>query len=216
MESSGSAASIMRWARSKPQLRSSLSRFAKQIGYDTTDWVRVVMYRKCFEFIRDLGPERLDAMEISAGEHWQKTVKFRSFTPTHYPDFDICEQTLDRRFDLIIADQVFEHLAKPRQAAANVYSMLKPGGYFIIATPFLIRVHPSPIDCSRWTEQGLAIFLQESGFRSDLIKTDSWGNRACVVANFKGWKKRGFTRSLANEPEFPVVVWAYAQKPLEA
>ncbi|MBI1359075.1 MAG: methyltransferase domain-containing protein [Alphaproteobacteria bacterium] len=206
---------VMKWARANPRVRSTLRSIADAIHYDTTDWVRVVMYQKCFEFIRSLDPGRLDVMEVSAGEHWRKHFEFRSYTPTHYPDFDICRQTLPQKFDLIIADQIFEHLLRPADAARNVLAMLKPGGWFIIATPFLIRVHPSPIDCRRWTEQGLAMFLEDAGFRSDLIKTDSWGNRACVVANFKGWKKRGFFGSLVNEPEFPVTVWAFAQKPEE-
>ncbi len=207
------AEGVMRWARANHRVRSTLRSIAGAIHYDTTDWVRVVMYQKCFEFIRSLHPDRLEVMEVSAGEHWRKHFQFRSYTPTHFPDFDICGQVLPQKFDLIIADQIFEHLPKPREAARNVLAMLKPGGWFVIATPFLIRVHASPIDCSRWTEQGLSILLEEAGFHPELISTNSWGNRACVVANFKEWKKRGFFGSLANEPNFPVMVWAFARKP---
>jgi hypothetical protein len=46
----------------------------------------------------------------------------------------------------------------PARAARNVFTVLKEGGYFIIATPFLIRVHESPIDCTRWTKDGLFYF----------------------------------------------------------
>ena len=38
------------------------------------------------------------------------------------------------------------------------------------------------------------------------------GNRACLKANLMRWPKRGFTGSLENEPDFPVMVWAFAQK----
>ena len=31
--------------------------------------------------------------------------------------------------------------------------------------PFLIRVHNVPIDCSRWTEDGLKFHLEECGFK---------------------------------------------------
>jgi hypothetical protein len=56
--------------------------------------------------------------------------------------------------------------------------------------------------------------LAEAGFPMEKIVTGSWGNRACVKANlrsFPGWARRGFG-SLKNEPDYPVVVWALAQK----
>jgi SAM-dependent methyltransferase len=201
--------------RSRPALHKLLKRVAKAVGYDVTDWVRVVMYQKCFEFLRTLEPDRLDALEISAGPLWQQALTFRSYTATQYPGFDICEDILPQKFDVIVADQVFEHLKWPARAARNVFTMLKEGGYFIIATPFLIRVHESPIDCTRWTKDGLFYFLQEAGFPADMIKTDSWGNRACLISNLNSWRKRGFFGSLVNEPDFPLVVWAFARKPIE-
>jgi hypothetical protein len=144
---------------------------------------------------------------------WRRTFKFRSYKSTEFPDFDICSQVINQQFDLIIADQVFEHLAWPLRAGRNVYSMLSAGGYFVMATPFLIRVHEDPIDCSRWTERGLSYLLQEFGFKAPDIKTGSWGNRRCVDANLYRWRRYGFYRSLANEPNLPVMVWAIARKP---
>jgi SAM-dependent methyltransferase len=187
-------------------------RWLKAIGYDTTDWMRVVMYRDCFAFIRELGPERLDTMEISAGPQWRRQFQFRSYTATEYPGFDVCSEALPRRFDLIIADQVFEHLKWPYRAGRNILAMLNPGGFLVITVPFLVKVHRSPHDCSRWTEEGLSYLLQECGFPEAGITTNSWGNRACALANFTRWRKRGFLRPLANEPDFPLVVWAFAQR----
>jgi SAM-dependent methyltransferase len=208
-----SPGSLVSFVRRRPALKMIAKRILERIGYDTTDWVRVVMYRRAFAFIRELEPERLDALEISAGPQWRRQFQFRSYTEMNYPDFDICSDALPQRFDLIIADQVFEHLRWPARAARNVHAMLKPGGCFIIATPFLIRVHKSPIDCSRWTVEGLSYFLQEAGFPPEGITADGWGNRACVKANLTRWRKRGFFGSLKNEPEFPVMVWAFARKP---
>lgn len=188
-----------------------VKRWLRAVGYDPGHWVRTVMYRECFQMIQEIGPERLDALEISAGQEWCR-LPFRSYTPTTYPEFDICKDRLDRQFDLIIADQVFEHLLWPYRAARNVHAMLRPDGYFLISTPFLVRIHMIPTDCTRWTEQGLRHFLAECGFDLDRIKTGAWGNRACINANFKRWARRGWFRSLKNEPDFPVTVWALAQK----
>jgi len=107
---------------------------------------------------------------------------------------------------------VFEHLKWPYRAGRNVHAMLKPGGHFVISTPFLVRVHRVPIDCSRWTEDGLSYLLQECGFSSENVVTGSWGNRACLKGNLKNWRKRGLFGSLNNEPDYPVMVWAFAKK----
>jgi SAM-dependent methyltransferase len=206
------SAAAIAWARAHPALKERLRRALRAIGYDTSDWMRVVMYRRCFAFIADLGPERLDVLEISAGPHWAREFRFRSYKGTSYPNFDICAQALPARFDLIIADQVFEHLKWPYRAARNVLAMLRPGGHFVITVPFLVRIHRSPIDCTRWSEEGLRYFLIECGFSETGIATGSWGNRACLTANLTTWRKRGLFGSLANEPDVPLVVWAFAQR----
>jgi len=134
----------------------------------------------------------------------------------NYPAFDICKQALPEQFDLVITDQVWEHLLYLYRATRNVLAMLKPGGHFLVTTPFLIKVHRIPTDCSRWTETGMAHFVAECGFELDTVITGSWGNRAAVRANFDRSSRRGWFRSMKNEPDFPIVVWALARKPLQA
>ena len=201
-------------AYKRPALWERLRRTLRKTGYDTNDWVRTVMYREAFRHIEAMRPETLDVLEISGGNQWSRQFRFRSYEATQYPGFDICAETLPRQFDLIIADQVFEHLKWPYRAGRNVYTMLRPGGTFIISTPFLVRVHRVPIDCSRWTEEGLSYLMQECGFAAGDIETGSWGNRACLKGNLTRWRKRGYFGSLRNERDFPVMVWAFAKKPL--
>ncbi|ACL55890.1 class I SAM-dependent methyltransferase [Methylobacterium nodulans] len=209
---SGDAGFLVSFVRSRPALKQLLRRPLERVGFGTTDWVREVMYEECFAYLNRLGPQNLEVLEISAGPQWRQNFSFRSYAETQFPEFDICSQALPRTFDVIIADQVFEHLPWPYRAVKNVHAMLRPGGVFIIATPFLVRVHNVPIDCNRWTETGLSHLLQEGGFLPSNIETRSWGNRACVVGNFKRWRKRGFFGSRCNEANFPVMVWAYARR----
>ncbi len=179
--------------------------------YDVRDWIRQVSNSECTKLLEGIHPEKLNVLEISAGQKWQE-LPFKSFRGVYYPEFDICKETLPERFDLIIADQVWEHIAWPYRATKNVYEMLAPGGYFLNTTPFLIRVHEMPLDCSRWTETGMKYLLAEGGFPMEKIVTGSWGNRACIRANlraFPGWARRGYG-SLKNEPDYPVIVWALA------
>lgn len=191
----------------KPKIKKLLD----TVHYDYGHWARTVLYRECFKLVQELKPSELDVLEISAGKIWQP-LGFRSYTEANYPEFDVCSMALPKQFDLVIADQVFEHLLWPYRAGRNVYEMTKPGGHFLVTTPFLIKMHEVPVDCSRWTELGMKHLLAECGFPIEKIRTGSWGNRACVKANFNGWARQGWFNSLENEPEFPVSVWALATK----
>lgn len=183
----------------------------KQVGSTEEQWARVIMNQETREIINNLSPSNLETLEIS-GYSWNK-MPFKGYKSIHYPAFDICETLLEETFDLIIAEQVFEHLLWPYRAGKNVYQMLNPNGYFLITTPFLLRIHNYPSDCSRWTETGIKYFLAECGFSIERIRTGSWGNRACIRANFLEWKLyHPWFHSLKNEPMFPVVIWAIAQK----
>jgi SAM-dependent methyltransferase len=186
------------------------------LSLDHPHWDRIVMYDICREWIRGLDPSRMSLLEISPADVdiWRR-LGFRSSARVDYPEFDICSQVLSERFDLICADQVFEHLLWPYRAAKNIYEMLNPGGHALIATPFLLRTHPCPVDCSRWTETGMKYFLAECGFPLENIRTGSWGNRQCVISNLRTddrWTRYAFWRSLKNNSLFPVTVWALAQK----
>jgi SAM-dependent methyltransferase len=144
---------------------------------------------------------------------WRESFAFKSFTELNFPAFDICRDVDRRRFDLIIADNVFEHLPYPHRAGRNVFQMLRPGGYFLNITPFLIRVHDVPIDCSRWTIDGMKYFLEDCGFDRETMIAESWGNRACIRANFRKWARVGWYSPMHNEPPYPVQIWVLARKP---
>jgi hypothetical protein len=182
------------------------------IGSKETHWARVVMDRETDRYIRSMPYASCDALEIS-GTKWKK-LGFASYRSESFPDYDVCDKPLKLEgFDVVVAEQVLEHVLWPYRAVRNTWSMLRDGGVFIVTTPFLLRVHKCPVDCSRWTELGLKQLLVEGGFEADQIITGSWGNRACVRANFRRWRRWiSWAHSLRNESDFPVVVWAFARK----
>jgi SAM-dependent methyltransferase len=197
------------------RVKNLVTSVADKVGYDLTHLTRKVYWEDCRRKIEAMNPASLDVLEISAGAAW-RDMPFRSFQALDYPDHDICDEpsdpVLDGKFDLIIADQVFEHLLWPYRAGRNVYKMLRPGGRFMVMTPFLIRIHEVPFDCSRWTETGMKYFLAECGFDLNAIETASWGNASALKASLVTWGRVGWRRKMPNDPRFPITVWAVARK----
>lgn len=185
-------------------------------GHAHNQWMRVVMNRELDQLVMELKPNQLKACEIS-GRYWDRPGLFREYHALEYPTFDICADPGPHQYDLVIAEQVFEHLLWPYRAGRHVFQMIRPGGHFLISVPFLVKMHRYPVDCSRWSELGLKHFLAECGFPLDGIHTGSWGNRACVQANFGSrWTiYQRWRHSLVNDPDFPIVVWALASKGTE-
>jgi SAM-dependent methyltransferase len=179
---------------------------------------RVVMQQTSRDWIRALGPEKLDAAEIS-GE-WGKGYGFRSYKTYRYPDFDPCAGPFRDaegrviKVDLILANQVWEHVDRPHAATRNVWKMLRKGGWFWLAVPFFIPYHAVPVDCSRWTARGLRNLLIESGFDESSIRAAQWGNRAAALRNLETpWPPElRPDDDLTDDPEFPIVAWAMGQK----
>ena len=180
---------------------------------------RIVMQKASRTMIRKLHPSTLDCIEISGTTG--KSFKFQSYYSLYYPEFDICQgpfmndETTPLMADLIMANQVWEHLDRPYAATKNVHTMLNPGGFFWVATPFLVRIHGAPVDNSRWSARGMKNLLIECGFEEDQIVSFEWGNKSAVVRNMFGKFAPEFHRGsddLTNEPGFPVAVWALARK----
>lgn len=189
-------------------------KYSKLMGRERVMWCRAVMVQEMEKFVKSLPAGRLDVLEIS-GETWSDPARgFRSYRNTQYPPYDVCDGVVPGEYDLIIAEQVFEHIKHPDRAARNVYSMLRTGGVFVANTPFLLKYHAIPLDLYRWTELGMRTLLEEAGFGR--VETGSWGNRACVMRDLtpnEEWAYYNrYWHSLKNDPRFPVMVWAFAWK----
>jgi SAM-dependent methyltransferase len=187
-------------------------------------WQRRILDEETEKIVSSWRTSSLDAIEIS-GSAWED-AGFRSYLSLQYPGFDICEPVEawseeNRNLaletaDVVLAEQVWEHLRYPYRAGKNVMKMLRPGGRFLITTPFLLRIHgiEEYSDCSRWTAEGMKYFLEECGFDPNSIETFSWGNKECVAAHVLNeiWFKYQDGMNLENDPIYPCVVWAVARK----
>jgi SAM-dependent methyltransferase len=177
-------------------------------------WQRVTLNRSVDEHLATLDVSRLRAAEISGSAHAARP--WRGYRCLDYPEFDLCAP-LDEpeRFDVVICEQVLEHVLEPCAAAANLRELCVPGGHVIVSTPFLIRVHELPAygmpDLWRFTPRGLRVLLERAGLTVESVH--AWGNRSCVIGNFDRWPAYRRWHSLDAEPDLHVQVWAFARNP---
>lgn len=174
-------------------------------------WVRYVMDAATAARVQQMPYRDYSALEIS-GNKWA-CFGFRKYRTVDYDEYDVCSGVLPETYDIIIIEQVLEHVLWPQRAVKNLFSMVAPQGYLLVTTPFMVGVHHAPIDCSRWTELGMKQLLCEAGFSADAISTGGWGNRQCIKASFRRVPRyHPLWHSLENEPKFPQVIWAFAQR----
>jgi SAM-dependent methyltransferase len=162
------------------------------------------MDRDIEEYVLPLGPAELDAVEISGALHAGRG--WRTFTELSFPEFDICKaETLPgRQFDVVICEQVLEHVVDPTTAMRNLAGLCRSSGHVVVGTPFLVRVHGHPGDYWRWTPDGLRLLIENSGLKVEEVR--SWGNRRCIRANFYVWAGYRPWHSLRNETDLPMHV----------
>jgi SAM-dependent methyltransferase len=70
----------------------------------------------------------------------------------------------DAQFDAVLCTQVLEHLEWPRESAAEMCRVLKPGGRIYITVPMSHGEHQIPYDFFRYTSYGLKSILSHAGF----------------------------------------------------
>ena len=143
------------------KLVKKLKSLLKFFNYNPEHWIRFTTQATCKKLLEDkcINLNNYNVLEISGGEYWRENLSFKNYKSLNYPEFDICLNKTEDKFDLIIADNIWEHLKFPYRATKNIYEMLNENGFFLIIVPFLVRVHEVPIDCSRWTKYGLMHFL---------------------------------------------------------
>lgn len=143
-------------------------------------------------------------------------------TEAHYPDISILSLPYpDSSFDVVIADQVLEHVeGNPQQAIDEIRRVLKPNGIAIIATVFMYPIHWGPKDLWRFSPDGLRYLCRNF---SEIIQCEGWGNRYYHTLGMwhkkiRDWKVPDRSWSIIhwlatkNELDWPAAVWVVGRK----
>lgn len=72
----------------------------------------------------------------------------------------------DEKFDAVLCMNVLEHVYKYDNVVSETFRVLKRGGLFIFAVPFMHHIHGSPDDYFRYTRSAIEEMLTENKFES--------------------------------------------------
>jgi SAM-dependent methyltransferase len=75
----------------------------------------------------------------------------------HFP-FD------DASYDVVLTNQVFEHVFNPDEFLNEILRILKPEGKLLLSVPFVWDEHLQPLDFARYSSFGLRSLLERHGF----------------------------------------------------
>ena len=158
-------------------LKSALRR-ALGFPHEGADIFRYTMYKTLSPLMEKLAadfsaPGRL--LAVSGGGVLAAPFRQRGFeiVETHFPDADWHNLPFaDSSFDVVLSDQVLEHIADPFRCAAEARRVLRPGGLQIHTTCFINPIHDAPGDNFRFTPDGLRLVFA----REQEILAGGWGN----------------------------------------
>jgi len=103
-------------------------------------------------------------IEPMIGKYWGVDLDINPSADYHI-DYDSKTTLPDNFCDIILSNQVLEHVDSPHSYLSEAYRLLKPGGSMILTTHGYWYYHPTPYDYWRWTSAGLKKTIEADGFQ---------------------------------------------------
>lgn len=135
---------------------------------------RILMNKYCEKYLSILSGSVID---FGSGKGASYDKYFNSKTVVTRTDYDKKKNpdiVIDLNKSFPVNDNYFNNavmfnsvyiLENPRFSLQEVNRILKPGGTFLLTSPFIFNEAPEPVDYWRFTSLGLRKILEESGFR---------------------------------------------------
>ena len=93
-----------------------------------------------------------------------------------YPEVDlVCDLTVSNpfrpaSFDAVVLMNVLEHVYDTHAMLERLADLLKPGGLLMIAIPFLVKLHQTPVDFVRYTQYAIERFGPEHDLECETLE----------------------------------------------
>lgn len=94
-------------------------------------------------------------------------------------DLENVNSDYNLRFKYVLLFNVLEHVFKFKNCVKNCYFFLKKDGFLYGTVPFFFRIHGSPNDYFRYTDQAIYKILKDTGFNEIEIKILGGGIFLC-------------------------------------
>lgn len=167
-------------------------------------------------------PANSRALSISHSERLAELLGLRDdqITDAAYPEHSMFDLPFeDETFDVVVSDQVLEHLeGAPQEAINETFRVLKPNGIALHTTCFMNPMHGCPNDYWRFAPQALELLTSKHG---DVIEAGGWGNPYVWLYSACGLRfmpiphtrwHPGHWIATKNDPEWPISTWVVARK----
>jgi SAM-dependent methyltransferase len=104
--------------------------------------------------------------------------------PTAWPVRGLAEALpfVSEQFDIVLSNQVLEHVRDERVAVLEAFRVLRPGGLFVGSVPHFSPIHLEPHDYRRLTSLGLENLLLSAGFTDIAIEGNGGVGRALALS----------------------------------
>jgi SAM-dependent methyltransferase len=163
-------------------------------SFSPNDWIRHWIYQYALEELQAMSWERdyYNIVEVGAGGNTDSaTIQMLrkligpnkiTFAATDMDTDDI--QSMPKIctgcIDVLIADEVLEHVKKPWIAAEEIWRVLRPGGLAILYAPFMYPLHLAPIDVWRLSPTAYEVIFPINRWYHEACRT--WGGKEMIHA----------------------------------
>lgn len=110
--------------------------------------------------------------EIKPGEYqfWDLNL---DWSEIQYSDFH-------KKYDLVLCEQVFEHIPNPENALKNIKCLLKDKALVHISVPCINGIHTDPYYFTSGYHKRMLSYLSNKVGEFEIIECESWGSKKAV------------------------------------
>jgi len=180
------------------------------------DYFRAAMYAELAQHFAERPLAKGIGIEFGGGSNRiiQGMCSGTTWEERPYPQYDITELAHWGESDIVIADQVLEHIREPWKIFDCAFKTVRQA--FVVTVPFLVKIHGCPGDYWRMTPECIRSMGKSAGFTD--IHIGTWGNSQATFWLNKYWYTHLMMEAVpevewraalaSNDPETPIMIWA--------